>query len=121
MAKDLELEVRELTKAFPKDERFRSVDQLNRSSSSITNNIAEAYYKQHKRDKIHILRDIAIAELEETRTNILRCSDKGFIDQETAKKVSGQYINLRKAIFGYIKFIENFPENKVNLINSSTL
>jgi len=106
-AKDLEIRVHKLAKEFPKEERFRSVDQLNRSSSSVTNNIAEAYYKRSKKEKIHILRDNSIAELEETRTNILRCADKNFLDYKTAGIVSDEYIRLRKAIFSYIKFLGN--------------
>ncbi len=43
MSEDLELRVFELTKLFPKDEKYRSVDQLRRSASSVTNNIAEAH------------------------------------------------------------------------------
>lgn len=45
LAKYLEIEVYKITKSFPADERFRSVDQLCRSSSSITNSIAESYSK----------------------------------------------------------------------------
>ena len=69
MAKALELEVFRLIKTFPLDERFRSVDQLNRSSSSVTNNIAEAYNKKSGKEKIRILNDIVKGEPNETRSN----------------------------------------------------
>lgn len=36
MAEDLEIEVHKITVNFPKDEKFRSVDQLRRSSASVT-------------------------------------------------------------------------------------
>ena len=45
IACELGIKVYSLTKTFPDDEKFRSVDQLRRSSSSVTNNIAEAYNK----------------------------------------------------------------------------
>ena len=45
LAEDLEVEVHEVTKTYPRDETFRSVDQLRRSSSSVSNNIAESYHK----------------------------------------------------------------------------
>jgi four helix bundle protein len=35
LAEDLEVEIHEVTKSFPKDETFRSIDQLRRSSSSV--------------------------------------------------------------------------------------
>ena len=119
MAKELELKIHFATKEFPKEEKFRSIDQLNRSSSSVTNNVAEAYYKQSVKEKIHILRDIAITEAEETRTNLLRCAEKGFISKEKAEQISEEYITLRKALFGYIRFLQGFNEKK--LINSSTV
>lgn len=51
LAADAEVDVYEITKAFPADEKFRSVDQLRRSSASATNNIAEAYNKSSLKDK----------------------------------------------------------------------
>lgn len=115
MAKDLELRIHQLTKTFPKEETYRSVDQLNRSASSATNNIAEAYYKNSVKEKSYILRNIVITEGEETRSNILRCAEKGFIDPSTAQEISEGYIQLRKTTHGYIRFLKSY-----SLKNSST-
>lgn len=52
LAADAEIEVFEITKRFPVDERFRSIDQLRRSSSSVVNNIAEAYNKKNFKRKV---------------------------------------------------------------------
>src|SRR3989344_2524619 len=98
MAKSLELDVHKITKQFPKDELYRSVDQLRRSSSSVSNNIAEFYNKKSIKEKCHILRDIAISEAEETESDILRCGEKGLCDIVVAKNVALSYINLKKAI-----------------------
>jgi len=76
IASELELKIHSTVKYFPKDERFRSINQLNRSASSVANNIAEAYYKRSVKDRVRILRDIVIPEAEETRTNIIRCAKK---------------------------------------------
>ncbi len=51
LAEDLEIKVHEITKKFPKDEIFRSVDQLRRSSASAANNIAESYHKKSVKEK----------------------------------------------------------------------
>ena len=105
MAKTLEIKIHNITKDFLKDEKYRSVDQLRRSSASVSNNIAEAYYKRSIKEKNHILRDMAIAESEETRSNILRCAEKDFLELSIAKNISEDYIQLRKALYGYIKFL----------------
>lgn len=105
MARGLELKIHKLTDLFPKEEKYRSVDQLKRSSSAVSNNIAEAYNKQSIKNKTHILRDVAISEAEETESNILRCADKGFLPPEVANNIALGYIEFKKATNGYIRFL----------------
>lgn len=104
IAEELELKVHELTKGFPKDEIFRSVDQLRRSSSATTNNIAEAYNKNSTKEKIYILQSIAKCEAEETKRNLIVCHKKGFHNN---KEIIDKYTELIKAISGYIRFLKN--------------
>ena len=106
MAKESELEVHQLTKEFPADEKYRSVDQLRRSSSSVTNNIAEAYNKQSLKEKIHILRDIVICEAEETRSNLTFCNGKRLASKEKLTILIDKYLSLIKAVNGYIRFLK---------------
>lgn len=106
MAEELELEVHELTKQYPQDEKYRSVDQLRRSSAAVTNNIAEAYNKASLKEKIHILRDIAKSEAEETKRNLIRCAKKGFAPTNSLI-LADKYTGLIKAISGYIRFLKN--------------
>lgn len=105
MARELELEVYKITKVFPNDEKFRSVDQLRRSSSGVTNGIAEAYNKQSVKNKVYVLRDIAIGEAEETKSNLLVCADKNFANKEQLENLAERYRELMKAINGYIRFL----------------
>ncbi len=106
MAEELEIVVFNITKKFPYDEKYRSIDQLKRSSASVSNNIAESYHKSSKKDKTRIL-EIAKGEAEETRTNILRCARKNFLKEKEATEISDKYIELLKAINGYIRFLRN--------------
>jgi four helix bundle protein len=106
MAEELELFVHNLTTMFPPDEKYRSVDQLRRSSCSVTNNIAEGYNRFSKKEKIRSL-IIAKGEAEETKMNIIRSAKKGFLGKETAEETSEKYTELLKAISGYIKFIKS--------------
>jgi len=43
---ELALEIFELTKTFPKEEKYSLIDQIRRSSRSVSTNIAEAWYKR---------------------------------------------------------------------------
>ena len=105
LAEDLEIEVHELTKSFPKDETFRSVDQLRRSSSSVSNNIAEHYHKTTLKEKEKFL-NIAKGEAEETKRGILKSARKKFIPEDIAKNISDRYTVLLKGANSYIKFLE---------------
>lgn len=104
MAEELEIEIYRVTNKYPKDEKFRTVDQLRRSSSAVTNNIAEAYNKNSIKEQIHILNDIAKCEAEETKRNLIRCAKKGFCKEESLY-LAEKYTELLKAISGYIKFL----------------
>lgn len=102
VAEELELRVFELTKNFPKDEKYRSIDQLRRSSSSVTNNIAEFYNKQSTKEKIRILEGVAKCEAEETKRNLQVCMKKGFHDDEM---IIQRYTELIRMISGYVRFL----------------
>jgi four helix bundle protein len=105
MGEELEIEVHILTKEFPNDEKYRSVDQLRRSSSSVTNNIAEAYRKQTVKEQTHILRSTVCCEVEETRTNLIRCGKKELCDAARVNKLADRYLELLKATHGYIRYL----------------
>jgi four helix bundle protein len=104
LAEDLEVEVFEITKAFPKDETFRSVDQLRRSSSSVSDNIAESYHKTTLKEKTRFL-SISKGEAEETKRGILKSARKKFISEEIAKNIADKYTTLLKGTNAYIKFL----------------
>lgn len=111
LAEELELEVFEITKNFPKEEKYRSVDQLKRSSSSVTNNIAEGYNRYSYKEKIKYMR-ISKGEAEETKRNILKSAKKEFVDSEKANEIADKYTELLMGISGYIRFLEKQPTLK---------
>ncbi len=106
MAETLEIRVHEVTKNFPKDEQFRSVDQLRRSSAAVANNVTEGYTRTSNNEKIRYLY-IAKGEAEETKRNIIRSSKKQFLRSDIAEEIANQYTELLKAISGYIRFLKS--------------
>lgn len=103
LAEDLEIEVHEITKIFPRDEIFRSVDQLRRSSSSVSNNIAESYHKTTLKEKVRFL-NISKGEAEETKRGMLKSARKKFITENVAKNIADRYTVLLKGTNAYIRF-----------------
>ena len=104
LAEELEIEVHQLTKRFPRDELYRSVDQIRRSSSSVANNIAESYHKTTEKGKIRFI-DIAKGETEETKRNLAKSVRKGLIDAATTFPIIDRYIILLKGLTAYSKFL----------------
>ena len=111
LAEKLEIEVYKMTSIFPQDEKYRSIDQLRRSSSSVSNNIAESYNKYSIKEKTHILNDIAKSEAEETKRNIIRSIKKGLVKEKIALLIANKYTELIKAISGYVRFLRE-QQNK---------
>jgi four helix bundle protein len=112
LAEDLEIKIHEITKRFPKDEIFRTVDQIRRSSASVSNNMAESYHKSTVKEKKRFL-TIAKGEAEETKRNILKSARKNFLPEKEANDIADQYTVLLKGTNSYIRFMElNSLENK---------
>ena len=119
MAKELELRVHELTKRFPKDELYRSVDQVRRSSSSVTNNIAEGYNKRSIKDRVRIFNDIVKGEANETRGNLEMCLKKGFHGDQN---LIDDYTQLIKAVSGFVNFLKTSdPPSQLKNFQTSQL
>jgi len=113
IAEDLEIEVHEITAKFPKDEIFRSVDQLRRSSSSVSNNIAESYHKSTTKEKIRFL-NIANGEAEETKRGILKSARKKFLSEEVANNLAEKYTILLKSTNSFIRYLNLNEVDKKN-------
>jgi len=118
MSRELELKVFELTKKFPKDEFYRSVDQVRRSSSSVTNNIAEGYGKQSQKERVRIFNDIVKGEANETRGNLEMCLQKGFHKDQ---KIIDDYTQLIKATSGFVNFLRNSSSLQLKNFQTSKL
>lgn len=104
LAEELEILVHRLTKRFPRDEFYRSVDQLRRSSAAVANNIAESYHKSTAKEKVRFI-DIALGEAEETKRGLLKSVRKEFIVAREIVPVAAQYTVLLKGLPAYRRFL----------------
>ena len=117
MARNLCKEVYVITRhsEFKKDTRF--VQQIHAAAGSIMDNIAEGYERDGNKEFINFLY-IAKGSCGEVRSQLIRASDVGFIDKDTAKRLYEDSINLSKAIS---KFIISLKRSSVSGLKNMTL
>lgn len=106
MARNLCKEVYAITKhsEFKKDPRF--VQQIHAAAGSIMDNIAEGYERDGNKEFINFLY-IAKGSCGEVRSQIIRASDVGFIDKDTAKRLYNDSLNLSKSISKFITTLKS--------------
>jgi four helix bundle protein len=96
---ELSMEIYNLSKSFPKDEKYSLTDQVRRSSRSVCANIAEAYRK--RRYVNHFISKLTDSDAENSETNVwlefaLRCnyiSEEQYIELTTKTIETGKIIN----------------------------
>jgi four helix bundle protein len=95
----------ELCKNITTEEKYRLVDQMKRSSRSITANIAEGYGRFHYLDNIKFCRD-ARGSLNETFDHVTVAFDEKYINQETLTQMKQQFEKVLKLLNGYIGYLK---------------
>ena len=119
MARNLSKEVYAITKQseFKKDTRF--VQQMHAAAGSIMDNIAEGYERDGNKEFINFLY-IAKGSCGEVRSQIIRATDVGFIDNETAKRLYNSCIDLSKSISKFITSLKNSSVSGLKNLNPET-
>jgi len=107
LAFDAAMEIFEITKLFPKEERYSLVDQMRRSSRSVAANIAEAFRKR-KYPKAFISK-LSDSESEAAETQVwleftLKCR---YIDEITFDDLFNNYDH----IIGKLVNMSREPQN----------
>jgi four helix bundle protein len=95
---DLAMQIYELSKSFPLEEKYSLTDQIRRSSRSVCANIAEAYRK--RRYPNHFISKLTDSDAENSETNVwlefaFECN---YITKEIYQKLSVKNIEIGKLI-----------------------
>jgi four helix bundle protein len=108
LAYKLAMEVFEMTKKFPIEERYSLTDQVRRSSRSISANIAEAW-KKRIYPKMFVSKIVDSAgEAGETEVWLDVAKDSGYISHEKHKELADAYDEVNRMLFGMIEKPEKF-------------
>lgn len=105
---DLAMEVFEVSKSFPKDERYSLTDQMRRSSRSVAANIAESYAK--RRYQKHFISKLTDSDSEnlETQTWLEFARACEYVNAETFERLMKQTVEIAKLIHYMIRNPEKF-------------
>jgi four helix bundle protein len=104
----LAMEIFEITKIFPKEEKYSLVDQIRRSSRSVPTNIAEAWVKRkYPKSFVSKLLD-SLAEESETEVWIDMSKDCKYIDDQLHNSLLNRYQEIAKMLNSMINNPEKF-------------
>ena len=104
----LAMEIFEISKSFPKEEKYSLVDQIKRSSRSIPSNIAEAWVKRkYPKSFVSKLLD-SLAEEAETEVWIDMSKDCKYIKDQLHSSLLERYQEVAKMLNSMINTPEKF-------------
>ncbi|MFC1511224.1 four helix bundle protein [Candidatus Margulisiibacteriota bacterium] len=103
---ELMLEIHDFAKGLPKEERFRKRDQIERSSSSVPDNIAEGYTSYYYNNKIKGM-FTARHEAGETQNHIEAIVGKQYLNRNKADDWINRYERIMAGINSYINYIRD--------------
>ncbi len=98
----LAMEIFEISKSFPKDEKYSLTDQVRRSSRSVTSCIAESWAKRrYEKSFVNKLTD-SLGEENETEVWLDYSKDCKYIQIEIHETLLGEYDEVRKMLISMI-------------------
>jgi four helix bundle protein len=102
----LAMAIFEISKDFPKEEKYSLTDQIRRSSRSVTSNIAESWAKRrYEKSFVSKLTD-SLGEEYETENWLDYSKDCKYIQIKTHERILSEYDEVRKMLISMI----NNPE-----------
>jgi len=96
--------ISKLVKSFPKDEKYRLVDNMIRASRSTTHNIAEGFGRFHFQENIQFCR-VSRGSLYELNDQLICSLDDGFIKGEEYKEGMELIDKAIALVNGYINYL----------------
>lgn len=117
-ARELAKDVWNMTLLMPFSKDFSLCDQINRSSGSVMDNIAEGFERGGNKEFIQFL-FIAKASLAEVKSQLYRASDRKHIDEKLLKKKQTIINELANIIGGLINYLKKSEIKGIKFIKEN--
>jgi len=104
-AHQLTLDVYDLTRAFPADERFGLTTQMRRAMVSVESNVAEGSGRTSEKDFSRFL-DIAIGSANEVECQARIARDLGYVTEEAYRRVTQRLGMVRRDLVAFRNHIQ---------------
>jgi len=105
-AHQLVIDVYKMTKRFPAEEKFRLIDQICRSASSVAANIVEGNSRQYKTEYLQFLY-MSKGSLEETKYHLLLAKDLGYVSALDYEGLIVRCNSVGSLLGGLIKYLKS--------------
>ena len=103
----LVLSIYHLTASFPQKEMYSIIDQMRRSASSITCNIAEGFSRRTKKDKSQFY-FISLGSITELQNQLVISRDLNYCSREDFRKIAEHTIVVAKLLRGLLKSASSY-------------
>ena len=108
LAYKLAMDIFEVTKSFPNEERYSLTDQIRRSSRSIPANISEAW-KKRIYPKMFVSKVVdAAGEAGETEVWLDFAKDNGYLVKEKYDELVSGYDEVNRMLYGMVEKPDRF-------------
>jgi four helix bundle protein len=106
LSHELVLRIYDITKAYPREEKFGLTSQMRRAASSIPTNMMEGSGRKSTKEYIHFL-SISSGSCEEIKYQLLLSRDLGYIEKATYDDLVKEYSRVSKMLFRLGESLEN--------------
>lgn len=110
------LDIYSITENFPKEEKYSLVNQLRRSSSSISTNISEGNARKSAKEFIQFLY-LSKSSLSEVKYQLILAKDLNYVNDNDFQKLNNQANEIGKLINGLINYLKKKNNLKSKIYN----
>ncbi len=107
-AMNVSMNIHELTKTFPTEEKYSLTDQVRRSSRSVCANIAEAWRKRRYRAAFIAKLSDAESEACETQVWLEFARNCGYLDDEASEGLHQEYEIIMRQLMNMVQNVEKW-------------